>query len=240
MSLMGFVTGVASLFGGGGGGSKSTTTTTTRNEDIKRAATGRSQSKQYNDQVLSSISSMLQTALGSNGFDTAQDALTGRLSQVQQQAAQPGFDVDSFVNGIMQQANATAQMDMDSQINSNASAIGGTSGGNSMAALLENRIRNDTAANLAGIQAQARATGQQIQTQQQSALTDQIGNLSGGIAGQIMNLLQTTRGAEENVTEAQGLEEQIRAAATQKSKEKSGGNIFENIAKLFQSSSIAA
>lgn len=73
------------------------------------------------------------------------------------------FDPTSFVEGGMRAATAGVQADLESGINSLFDSVGGTSGGNSMAALLANRMRGDASASLAGTRAKLEGEGQGIQ-----------------------------------------------------------------------------
>lgn len=73
-----------------------------------------------------------------------------------------GFDVDAFVQGNLAAARAQEGTRLDELIGSIFSRVGGTRGNNSAATLLEERARNDSAANLAGVESQARAAGADI------------------------------------------------------------------------------
>jgi len=250
MSLLGFLTGVGSLFAGSQGdetkssGNKttnqsssgvqaSTTTgtgvsktnnqsevytgsTTTAKESGKTTAStvqsGTSSStgvqtgaqsqttNMYSSDILASLDTILKGQLNSGSAQTATDAVAGRLSQVQDEAAGGGFDVEGYVSGIAAAAGAATQSDLDSRINQTLSATGSSETGNSMSALLGNRMRNEASANLAGIVANATATGKQIRTQEQASLTDQISELSGGLSAQLNQLLGVTAGASQTTT----------------------------------------
>lgn len=156
----------------------------------------------YSSDVLASLDSLLKTQLAGGGqqVQEAQDALAGRLQQIRDVAAQPQFDVNGFVSGIAAQAKATTQMDLDSRINGMMSASGGSETGNSMMALLGNRLRNDAAANFAGIVSGAQAQGTQIAQAQQESISGQIQNLAGGLGQQLTNLLGATAGAQQTTT----------------------------------------
>jgi len=122
------------------------------------------------------------------------------LNQVKQMAAAPEFDVSGYVNGIAAAAGAATQGDLESRINSILSATGSSETGNSMSALLGNRLRNDATATLAGIVSQATAQGEQIKEQQQASLTEQIGGLANDLSAHLTNLLQAGAGARQETT----------------------------------------
>lgn len=240
MSLLGFVTGAASLFGGSSGSSTTSTSTSTAGtqEQASQAAESKTgtasqsttssgtsttgsttaqtgtttgnessvtagQTTNFSADILAQLDQILSSQLGTGGAaDTATTALTERLKQIQTQASQPAFDVQGYVNGITQQAAATTQADLDSRINAILSATGSSEGGNSMAALLGNRLRNDAAANLAGIQASATAQGNQLLQQEQSNLTSQISGLSGDLVSSLNSLLSAAKGGTQTTTGA--------------------------------------
>lgn len=72
------------------------------------------------------------------------------------------FNVDEYVNGTLQAAKATQGTKLDEILGSIFSRGGSAEGNNSMETLLANRARGDAAANLAGVEAQARGAGAQI------------------------------------------------------------------------------
>lgn len=254
MSLLGFLTGAASLFGGGGGGgsqsssSKSTTnssgtqavigssdttqkgtqtttgsSTTTGTIAGTEAATGSNRTTNYSSDVLASLDSLLKSALGGGATSAATDALSGRLQQIQAQAGQPGFNVDNYVSGIAAQATAATQSNLDERINSVLSLTGSSETGNSMAALLGNRLRNEAGANLAGVISTARAQGEQIAQGQQESLTAQISGLSSDITNQLATLLGAAKGGVQDTTS------KSTATNTQDSSSKTGSTQTETL-----------
>lgn len=149
--------------------------------------------QQYNDEILAGLESLLGTQMSSFGTSTA--ATQARLGQLSQQAQLAPFDVAQYEQQVAGQAAARAGLDLDSSINRLFSATGTSSNDNSMTALLENRMRNDTASNLAGISAGARATGEQIRQSQEAQLTSGIQGLSDSLANQVLSLMTQVRGA---------------------------------------------
>lgn len=160
----------------------------------------------YSSDVLASLDSILTQQMGAGGgvgsAQQATDALSSRLQQLQASASQPAFDVNGYVSGITAAATAATQNDLDSRINSILSATGSSESGNSMSALLGNKLRNDAAANLAGISSNARAQGEQIRMTQEQSTTGQIGELSGGMMANLTNLLGAARGGQQQTVGA--------------------------------------
>lgn len=249
-SVLGFLTGVGSLFAGDKDDKSKTSTNEMKNTTAEQAASsqstqsqvGTSAQTQTGTQVGTSTQTGSQTSTGtqtsatqgvvkdtqtsqmqgttslfdSRVMDTlnqqilgqlgtapgvASDALTGRLSQVVAQAGQPEFDVNRYVSGIADAATAATQSDLESRINSTLSSVGASETGNSMAALLGNRMRNDASASLAGTISNAYAQGEQIRAAQQESLTQQIGALSGDIGNQLTALLDAAKGGVQATTE---------------------------------------
>lgn len=151
--------------------------------------------------LLASLEGMFQNVVKGGGFQTANNALSGRLSQLVNQSKQPAFDATGFAEGITRQAGAMAGLDLESSINGILSASGTTESGNSMSALLANKLRNQTASNLAGISANARATGEGIRQSGEKLITDSISGLAGGLEQGILGLIQSTRGASTSGTQ---------------------------------------
>lgn len=146
-------------------------------------------------ELLKALNGLFMSSMGSGGFEMGTDSMMSRLGQLNEQAKAPQFDVEKFAKGIMDQATAGAQLDLESGIHGAGSATGGSASGNSMAALLANKVQNQTAANLAGIGSEATATGEQIRQAQQGQLTEGIMGLSSGLSQQLLALIGATRGA---------------------------------------------
>lgn len=151
-------------------------------------------------ELLKELESLFMSTLGSGQFEQTGSALSSRLQQLMGRAGEDQFDVAGFAKGITDQAVAGAGLDLESSINGMMSASGSSIAGNSMGTLLANKLRNQTAANLSGIAAQATATGEGIRQAQQQGLTEGIMGLSGALSGQIMDLIKSTRGARNHGT----------------------------------------
>lgn len=164
----------------------------------------------YSSDVLASLDSLLKSQLASGTSEQATDAVAGRLEQVQADAAGPQFDVGNYVSGIAAAAGAATQSDLDSRINEILSATGTSETGNSMSALLGNRLRNEAAANLAGIVSNATATGNQIRQQESANTTGQINDLTGNLNAQLNSLLGVAQGGrQETVNVGENTTEQL-------------------------------
>lgn len=150
--------------------------------------------------LLRNLESLFNSQLRKGGFQHSAAALDTRLGQLLEQSKRPEFDVSGFASGIARQATAGAQLDLESQIGGMLSKLGATESGNSAGALLANKIRNNTAANLAGIISQATAQGEQIRQSGQQMLNEGFTSIGGTLANEILNLIQVTRGARNTGT----------------------------------------
>jgi hypothetical protein len=240
MSLLGFLTGVGSLFGSGSTGKSSTTQSSSGTSNSEQAATtdtslngtvtsnqsstgnqnttGTSAANQattgkessattgtttnYSSDVLASLDALLTSSLGNGAAQKATDTLSGRLDQLKASAAQPAFDVNGYVSGIAQAATSATQSDLDSRINSILSATGSSEGGNSMSALLGNKLRNEASANLAGVISNANIAGNEMAQKQQESLTSQMSGVSNDISTQLAQLLSAAKGGTQQTTGA--------------------------------------
>lgn len=191
MDPLSIIGGVGSLLGGlfGGGDNEQKTDMTTTSHSEATA-------QDLADPLLQQLKELFTSVVGSGQFTQAGNAVAGRLGQLTDQSKQPQFDVNAFAKGITDQATANAGLDLESSINGLLSKSGTTESGNSMNALLANKLRNQTAANLAGISQQATATGEGIRESQQGQITQGIQSLGSTLASQILALIQQTRGAE--------------------------------------------
>lgn len=237
MSLLGFLSGVGSLFSGGSDksssksnltqsssssseqaataqentnsttkantsatGSSSTTGTGSTTQTGAETSTSTGTTTNYSASVLASLDALLTEQLGNGTAQQGSDALSQRLEQIKAQAAKPGFDVDGYVSGIAQAASVDQQNTLDSNINSILSRTGTSESGNSMSALLGNKMRGEASANLAGIVSQAQATGSQIKNAEQESLTQQISGLSNDLGTSLANLLAAAKGGSSTQT----------------------------------------
>ena len=110
-------------------------------------------------------------------------------------AGRSGFNADQFVADTVLGARTRGEQTLQETNAARESAIGGTAGTNSMAALLANRGRNDLEANIAQITAATQAQAQGIVNQNLAAAVGAQGSLSEQAAG----LGQTLKGATTTV-----------------------------------------
>lgn len=143
-------------------------------------------------ELTQSVQSMMKGATGNKGV------VDNRLNEVA--STGKDFDVEGFVNGIMKQAGSRATSSLESGTSAITANSGGTVDSNSMSALLENRLRQDTADNLAGIQSNATAQGEQIRRTGQESKTGQITALNANSNDSLATLLQSLTGATQKDT----------------------------------------
>lgn len=167
---------------------------------------------QFDRDVMGQLNDLLTGITGQNSaLNAGQGALSSRIASV---GATPAFDVDAYVDGIMASATSRANEGLESDVNNLASAVGSSGSGNSMVALLNNRLRNDTAANLAGIEADARLRGQTVRAQESSELSELARSGADGTLG----LIQSLMGATSSTEVASQLQQDTRGNVTETSR----------------------
>lgn len=137
-------------------------------------------------ELLSNLQSLFQQLTGSQAGSQVQQAGQQQLSNV------AAFDPTKFAQDITAQAASDAGLQLDSATNDVLNRAGGGRGSSS-AALLINKLKNTTAANLAGISANARISGEQFKS-------DALNKVSNDLANQISNIIQITRGSSVSGT----------------------------------------
>lgn len=151
--------------------------------------------------IMDQLNSLLGGAIGDSGLSEGQQAINTRLQQLAAEGAGAGFDPNAYADRVTAAAATRAQGDLESRINSMQSQVGGTETGNTMAALLGQRLRTDAATELAGVRASAEAQGQQIRQQQQGSITDQMLGLQGAGSDTLQGLITALRGAQGTETQ---------------------------------------
>lgn len=158
-------------------------------------------------ELMQMLAGLFGGGLGGGGFQAGQAAQMQALNEA------IAFDPKAYAKSVGDAFAVNARFNQQTQNNGVASQIGAQStGNNSMVALLQNRINNDTAAAIAGAEADAYQQGLQYKT---STIND-TGN---ALQSQILNLIGATRGASTRGA----MNNRIRAK--QKTSEKSGGGI---------------
>lgn len=118
------------------------------------------------------------------------------------------FDSDQFVNDAVTRAAAAAGQARDSAEGGLFDAIGGTSGGNTMAALLAQQLANQEAASVAGARNDAVTTAAGIE---KSGIEAELA-ARGQSTGVMDSILQLLRGGVQTTDVASQSEQQQRAA----------------------------
>lgn len=171
--------------------------TTTNQTTGTQAQTGLTQS--FSDMILGALEAKTAEALGvTTGGPTAES-----LS---------GFNRDQFVQGGMQAAQATSQAGLEQSINGLMDNVGGTTEGNSMAALLANRLRNDAGASMAGTRSQLEGQAAQIQQGNVAARTQELGTNNAFVAQLLAGLkggVTATSGTVQTAESQAGSQQQI-------------------------------
>lgn len=156
----------------------------------------------------------LTTSLGSDVISTVSDAVKSvlagginpeniaKLSEMI--GGRTGFDSNQFVADTVNAARTRGEETLQEQVSGASNAIGGTPATNSMAALLQQRGRNDLEANLAGVRANAAATAEDIQNKN---LTTAVGAQS-GVANIGTALTEALKGGQ-TTTDMTSLTDQI-------------------------------
>lgn len=191
-------------------GSENTTGTRTGTQSTTGATTntglGTSSTLGTSTQQQAATGSQTQTgttrSLSENVLGGLEGAVSGLLAQILDPntgdrammnrgiSAMGDFDVDSYVNGTLMQARATQGTALDELLGSVFSRVGGVEGNNSASTLLANRARNDSAANLAGVEAQARATGADLVRKNLESMTGAVGQMGAQLLPQIAAILK--------------------------------------------------
>lgn len=148
-------------------GTKSSTGTTTNTQTgtSSQQTTGsqQGQTSQQGSQTQQSnqTGSQTQTNFGSGVLAGLESQVMQLLGQSREAGSfESGFDPSAYVEGVMAAAESQAQNSVDLGVNNVFSTVGGRE--NSMSQLLASKIRNDSAANLAGVRSQAEGSAQQI------------------------------------------------------------------------------
>lgn len=197
----------------------SSTTQNTNQQQTSSQQSGQSSTEQVNttqqqtgvtnrldSETLGSLTDAVRQALSGKAVGAGGQAAAARLSEVQNTGAE--FDADAYVRGIMEQTSSRLNSDLESGGNKIKSTVGARGGTNSAAALLEAKLNQQGAAELAGVNSQAVATAAEIKRQEQESKTGQITNLAAQTDSQIGNilgaLLQATETQSQTAVGSQG------------------------------------
>lgn len=235
--LSGLFSGLGGLFGDKSTASSTSTTSTTGSVTRDGDQLVQSGQQELSEPLLRTLEEVLGFSLTSDNYQKSTDALSDRLTQLEEQAAQPSFDVEQYTSDVVGRAASAAGIDLESQINQIMSNTGGSISGNSMNALLANKLRNQTAANLAGVEAEARATGEQIQQSREKQITEGITGLSDTVSAQMLGLISAVRGARQAGTQTTSEESYEESSedkrTTSTGSQTTSSNPFSSFANLF-------
>src|SRR3990167_7639766 len=183
------------------------TSATSQQTDQSTVGTSQQQqagtTKSFSDQTLQGldqvVSNLLSSVFGPGGDRAAvQESLAGMGS----------FNADEFVTQAVNAAASRQQSSMEEALGSLFSNIGGTSGTNSAAALLENRMASDANAALQGVASQAAETAQGIAGNRVGTTASALGSVGSGPLAALLAQLkggvtETTQQAVEQTQQQQ-------------------------------------
>lgn len=147
-------------------------TTTTLNQDVQ-------------DSIAAGVQGILANGISADSIGVLDRMISGA----------DGFDVDSFVKNSVLAARTRGEQTLQEQGSAFGSAVGGTAGTNSMAALLAQRGRNDLEASLAGVEADATAKAYGVRNQNLGTAA----GAAGGIASMVAGLSDALKGGTTTV-----------------------------------------
>lgn len=197
MAILEAITGIAGALGSifGGGKNKTVTQHEARNEWTENKSAAESQD--LSPELLKALEGLFVRQIGTGQLEQGGQAVQQRLAQLMDMSKQPQFDVERYAAGIRNAATSAAQLDLESSINGMLSSAGVSEGGNSMNALIANKLRGQTAAQLGGVFSQAFGQGEQIRQAQQQQITEGVSGLGGQLAEMMLGLVAATRGASQ-------------------------------------------
>jgi len=149
------------------------------------------------------VTQQTTSAFSDSTLGAIEKAVSDLFGKVGGSAPVSAFDKESFIADTVGGASSNINADLESNVNQLVTNLGGTASTNSMGALLTNRLRNDAAAEIAGVRGIATTqaeeiarnnalAGSQIAGQDQSLLGQLLGALKGGVT--------TTTGTESVAT----------------------------------------
>ena len=220
-------------------GTKASTGTTTGTSATQSTQTG-TQTGQTTQATTGSQQQQSQTSLFSAdtlaALESAASGLLGNVGKTPQDQYSSGFDVRQFVGDAYGAAENRLNSDLGANVNNMYDSYGGQDDTNSMVALLENRLRTDTEAQLGGVRAALEAQGQGIAredylagVQGQGAATQQLQSVLDSLKGG----MQSTTGAvqtQENVTGTQA--QQSQQTGTQTTQTQEVQNLVEQLQNI--------
>jgi len=166
---------------------KETTNTTQKETGV---STGTRQ--EFSDAFLKNLESVALGALSGSNLNRA--AMAGEVGRISETPI--SFDPNAFVRDTVRGAESAISGKLESDVNQTMSAVGGSTSGNSQAALLANRLRTDAANSVAGVRASATATGQQLASELSRSRTEQLSGVTTAMDAGLATLLNALKGGE--------------------------------------------
>lgn len=203
-SLLGVGKLVANAIGGGSGSKTTTSGTQSQSGTSNTTGTTQASRREFSDGMLQALEMGAANALV--GATQGADRLTEQLNRVKGAnlgGKQIQFDADAYIRDTMMAADNTLGASLRTNRNQAVAGAGGSTGGNSAAALLANRLEGDVSAQRTGIMASTTATAKELESNIQRANADALStetsllsgidsNLQAGLA----TLLNALRGGE--------------------------------------------
>lgn len=183
-----------------------TTSGTTTNNTFGQS-TGQTSGQQTSSQTGTASTTGSQTGTTSQTTNTFKDSTLAAIEKaVNELFGKTGtaapvsmFDKAGFIADTVGSASNSINTDLGANLNQLVTNIGGTQNTNSMSALLSNRLRNDAAAQIAGVKSSATATAEEI-ARSNALATSQIAGQDQGFLGSLLSALKggqvTTTGTE--------------------------------------------
>lgn len=177
------VTGITSLFSG-----QKKTENSSSNESSSSKSTARTLNPGTESDLVAGIHSLF-----GGGIAQGQKALGSQLDKI---TGQPiAFNKDAFVKGITDAGTAKLDSSLEASLNDLFTGIGAGAGGNSMAAILANKLTRANEVDKAGIKASAEGSGAQIASGIRNDETSGIESLTAGFGKMLESMLTGVKGA---------------------------------------------
>lgn len=197
-SLLGVGKLAANLLGGGSG-SKSTT-----NKSESSKGTTTANRREYSDGMLQILESTAANSLV--GGSQAADALTAQIDKIKGAGLSGNpitFDSDAYIRDVMASVDNSLGASLRQNRNQAVAGAGGSTAGNSAAALLANRMEADNAAQRAGVMASTTATAKELESNLRKSNADSLASETGmlssidsNLQAGLATLLNALRGGE--------------------------------------------
>lgn len=203
-SLLGVGKLVANVIGGGSGSKTTTSGTQSQRGTSNTTGTTQASRREFSDGMLQALEMGAANALV--GASQGTDRLTSQLEKVKGAnlgGKQIQFDADAYIRDTMRAADNTLGASLRENRNQAIASAGGSTAGNSAAALLANRLEGDVSAQRAGIMASTTATAKELESNIQranadalSAETSLLTGLDSNLQAGLATLLNALRGGE--------------------------------------------